>query len=103
MFQYENSKYSHVILSSVECRKTFSIVHSKIRVFLLKFDYGFLELSCTFSEMYYTDKIKITYIVIHLSAHLSQTGKYLVRAEDFQRPRKLPCVQRPMSHAEFEK
>ena len=102
MYQYDNSKYPHVILSSVESRKTFSILHSKIRVFLFRCDYGFLELSCTFTEIYYTDKIKITYIVIRLSVPLSQTGKYAVRTEDLQRARKLPCAQRPMKHAEFE-
>ena len=32
-----------------------------------------------------------------------QTGKYIVRAEDIQRARKLSCAQRPMKRAEFEK
>ena len=33
----------------------------------------------------------------------SQTGKYVVCAEDLQRARKLPCAQRLMKRAEFEK
>ena len=33
----------------------------------------------------------------------SQSGKYVVRAEDLQRARKLLCAQRPMKHTEFEK
>ena len=48
------------------------------------------------------------------SVHLSTTcqftlvptipdGKYLVRAEDLQRARKLLCAQRPMKRAKFEK
>ena len=33
----------------------------------------------------------------------SQTGKYVVRAEDLPRASKLPCAQRPLTRAEFEK
>ena len=33
----------------------------------------------------------------------TQTGKYVVRAEDLPRARKLSCAQRPMKRAEFEK
>ena len=33
----------------------------------------------------------------------SQTGKYVVRAEDLPRASELPCAQRPMKRAEFEK
>ena len=34
---------------------------------------------------------------------IAQTGKYVVHAEDLQRARELPCAQRPMKRAEFEK
>ena len=33
----------------------------------------------------------------------TQTGTYLVHAEDIQRARELSCAQRPMKRAEFEK
>ena len=33
----------------------------------------------------------------------AQTGKYVVRAEDLQRAEELPCTQRPIKRAEFEK
>ena len=32
-----------------------------------------------------------------------QAGKYVVRAENLHRARKLPCTQRPIKQAEFEK
>ena len=32
-----------------------------------------------------------------------QTGKYVVRAEDLPRANNLPCAQRPIKHAKFEK
>ena len=37
------------------------------------------------------------------SNHPSQTGKYVVRAEDLPRASKLPCTQRLIKRAEFEK
>ena len=36
-------------------------------------------------------------------AAINQTGKYVVRAEDLPRASKLPCPQRPIMRAEFEK
>ena len=33
----------------------------------------------------------------------SQTGKYVVRAEDLQRANNLPCAQRPIKRAKFGK
>ena len=38
-----------------------------------------------------------------ISLNCGQTGKHVVRADDLPRASKLPCAQRPMTRAEFEK
>ena len=40
---------------------------------------------------------------VYNSDMLTQTGEYVVRAEDLPRASKLPCAQRPIKRAEFEK
>ena len=46
---------------------------------------------------------KLLRLVINIVQGKYQTGKDVVRTEDLQRANNLPCVQRPIKRAKFEK
>ena len=60
----------------------------------------------TFLKSALLNQIRLTFLIgaaKTLSKILYQTGKYVVRAPDLPRASKVPCAQRPIKRAEFEK